>query len=269
MLKIIDQVAMKAGTTSSRIGFARQGNGSWKVWDRYLTVDGKRAYHLGNIHQTCEILFERLEGAGTSINVEGTVEALASGIRAISDPEVAHVGGGLPVDDYMVCLSEAVLQLVRPGQPNDYFVKEQTELWGTDRFWDLPHDPRVAYYRAGEVSLEKGMKLFHFVIPMFPESWLDEEVVSGYVRQVNDGGIPTAVAISLLDVKGPADWKGEIDPTEHWVLSHFLIDGHHKVCAARESGRQVRLLSFISITQGISTRKQIERAIDASSGLRE
>jgi hypothetical protein len=266
MLKIIDQAAMQTGTTNSRIGFATEGSGAWKVWDRYLTVDGKRAYHLGNIHQTCEFLFERLDGARTSINVENTAEALASGIRAISDPVVAQVGAGLPGDDYVACLSEAMLQLVRPGQPDDYFVKEQTALWGTDRFWDLPHDPRVSYYRAGEASLGNGMKLFQFVIPMFPESWLDPEVVSGYVRQVDDGGIPTAVAISLLDVKGPSDWKGEIDPTEHWSLSHFLIDGHHKVCAARESGRPVRLLSFISLTHGISTRKQIERAIGATSG---
>ena len=170
MLKIIDQAAMQAGTTNSRIGFAREGSGAWKVWDRYLTVDGKRAYHLGNVHQTCEFLFERLDGARTSINVENTAQALVSGIRAISDPAVAQVGAGLPGDDYVVCLSEAMLQLVRPGQPNDYFVKEQTALWGTDRFWDLPHDPRVSYYRAGEVSLGERMTLYQFVIPMFPES---------------------------------------------------------------------------------------------------
>jgi hypothetical protein len=265
MLQIIDRAAMNTGAESSRIGFATAGGGTFEVWDRYLTVDGKRAYHLGNVCQTCEFLFERLDGANTSVNVENTAEALLSGIRAISDPAVSQVGSGVPRDEYMVCLSEATLQLVRPGQQNDYFVNEQTALWGPNQFWDLPHDPRVPYYRAGEINLGNGEKLFHFVIPMFPENWLDKKVVVGYLAQVNDGGIPTAVAISLLDVKGPADWKGEIDPTEHWIMSHFLIDGHHKVAAAREAGRPVRLLSFLSLTHGISTPEQIAKAVDASS----
>jgi hypothetical protein len=266
VLQILDHAAMTTGTTRSRIGFATEGGGAWKVWDRFLTVDGKRAYHLGNICQTCQFLFERLDGANTSINVETAIDVLTSGIHAISEPAVAQLGMGLPSDDYVVCLSEALLHLVKPGEPDDYFVKEQTQLWGIDQFWDLPHDPRVPYYRAGEVSLGQGMKLFHFVIPMFPENWLDKKVISDYVKQIEGGGTPTAVAISLLDVKGPAVWHSEVDRTEHWVISHFLIDGHHKICGARQSGRPARLLSFISLTHGISTREQIDRAVSASLG---
>jgi hypothetical protein len=170
----------------------------------------------------------------------------------------------LPNDDYQVCLSEARLRLVIPGQPDDYFVKEQVALWGIDQFWNLPHDPRVPYYRAGEANLGNREKLFHFVIPMFPENWLDKKVVSEYVERFEAGEVPTAVSISLLDIKGPAVWHGEIGPTEHWVFSHFLIDGHHKICAALQAGRPVRLLNFISCTRGISTRDEIEQAASAS-----
>jgi hypothetical protein len=264
MLRILDRVAMNAGTAESRIGFATEGGGAWKVWDRFLTVDGKKVYHLGNICQTCEFLFERLDGANTSVNIESAVDALAAGVQAISDPVVAQLGAGLPTDDYLVCMSEAMLQLVVPGHPDDYFVNEQVALWGINQFWNLPHDPRVPYYRAGEMNLGNGKKLFHFVIPMFPENWLDKKVVSEYVQRFEAGDSPTAVSISLLDIKGPATWQGEIDPTEHWVFSHFLVDGHHKVCAARQSGRPVRLLNFISFTHGISTRDDIEQAVSAS-----
>jgi hypothetical protein len=45
------------------------------------------------------------------------------------------------------------------------------------------------------------------------------------VQRFEAGDAPSAVSISLLDIKGPAVWHGEIDPTEHWVFSHFLIDG--------------------------------------------
>jgi hypothetical protein len=99
------------------------------------------------------------------------------------------------------------------------------------------------------------------VIPMFPENWMDKQVVSDYVRRLESGDTPRAVSISLLDVKGPADWEAKIDPTEHWIFSHYLIDGHHKVCAAHQAGRPIRLLNFVSCTKGISTREQTQEAL--------
>ena len=145
MLGIFSRAVIKTGTAESRIGFASEGGGSYEVWDRCLTVDGKRAYHLGNVCQTCQFLFERLDGANTSVEVDRAVDALGVGISSISDPVVAGIGTGLPTDDYIVCLSDAKLQLVRPGDQDDYFRKEQTDLWGVNAFWDLPHDPG---YRA-------------------------------------------------------------------------------------------------------------------------
>jgi hypothetical protein len=99
--RILDRAAIKTGTADSRIGFATEGGG-WKIWDRILTVDGKKVYHLGNICQTCQFLFERLDGANTSVNIESAVDALATGVHSISDPVVAQLGTGLPDDDYLV-----------------------------------------------------------------------------------------------------------------------------------------------------------------------
>ena len=100
---------------------------------------------------------------------------------------------------------------------------------------------------------------------MFPENWLDKKVVSDYVQRLEACGAPSAVSISILDIKGPAVWQGDIDPTEHWALSHFIVDGHHKVCAARQTGRPVRMLNFVSCTRGISTREDVELAVSASA----
>jgi len=129
-----------------------------------------------------------------------------------------------------------------PGHPDDYFVNEQVALWGIDQSWNLPHDPRVPYYRAGEMNLGNGKKLFHFVIPMFPENWLDKKVVSEYVQRFEAGDSPTAVSISMLGIKGPATWQGEIDPTEHWFFRTSLLTAH-----------------------GISARDDIEKAASASA----
>ena len=52
------------------------------------------------------------------------------------------------------------------------------------------------------------------------------------------------MAYSLLDVSQPAIGGCE-DDYEHWLLSHFLLNGHHKVAAAAKTGRAVRLLSLV------------------------
>jgi len=75
--------------------------------------------------------------------------------------------------------------------------------------------------------------------------------------------MPTALAISLLDVKAPAVWEKEPDVTAHWCLVHYLLDGHHKLFASTQENRQVGLLSFISVNNGISTVEQIKQSLDA------
>ncbi len=39
---------------------------------------------------------------------------------------------------------------------------------------------------------------------------------------------PTALAVSLLDVKAPAARREQSAVAEHWCVSHYLLDGHHK-----------------------------------------
>jgi hypothetical protein len=76
-------------------------------------------------------------------------------------------------------------------------------------------------------------------------------------------GSGTAVAVSVLDVKGPADWVGEepSGPLEHWCLTHYLLDGHHKLHAAHLSGRPLRLLTFVALSQGVSTKEQVDEVL--------
>lgn len=264
MVRLLERLDLQTGSDHSRISLETQGGGAWAVWDRYLAVDGKRAYHLGNICSTCAFLFQRLEGANTSVEVANTAEALRNGVSDLSNRVVKQIGEGLPKDDYVVCLAEHELSLVRPGEEDDFYRKEQIALYGIDSFWDLPHDPRVPYYRTGGRNLGGHAALFQFVVPMFPERWLKQDVIKDYERRFALEQHPTAVALSLLDVKGPADWnEGASDIAEHWTLTHFLLDGHHKAAAARTVGTPLRLLSFIATTKGVSDRSELEIALQA------
>jgi hypothetical protein len=99
-------------------------------------------------------------------------------------------------------------------------------------------------------------RLFDFVVPMFPETWLNDDRMEFYSGQLQRGVEPTAVALSVLDVKGPAD-----EGADHWCMAHYLLDGHHKVAAAARSGRPITLVSFIAVDHGISSAAKVDIAL--------
>ena len=67
----------------------------------------------------------------------------------------------------------------------------------------------------------------------------------------------TAVALSLLDVKGP--YVGGID---HWCLTYVLLDGHHKMAAAALSRRPLTLVSFRDCDLSVASPAKIEAVLD-------
>jgi hypothetical protein len=98
---------------------------------------------------------------------------------------------------------------------------------------------------------------------MVPPAWNDRDRVAEY--SVAEAGEPgTAVAYSLLDALQPA--MGEADDYyEHWVLTHFLLDGHHKIEAAARDGRPVRLLSLLDERISIASPKELTTMVEARS----
>ncbi len=244
------------------MSFATEGGGAWKEWDRYLMLEGKKAFHIGNVCETCTFFFQRMGGANASVNPEGVVEALAGGLTALDSPVIEQVQKIMPKGDYIVSLHEAEPTLVAPGDPADYFVKEQQDLWGVDSFWGLPHHPKTEYYRTQNMPLGNGRCLFEFLVPMFPHNWLDTRRVAEMKRRIGVGVAPTAVALSVLDVKQPADWDGDPDINAHYCLAHYLLDGHHKTYAASQEKRPVSVVAFLAMNEGVSSHEQKEAIME-------
>ncbi|MEN9868439.1 MAG: hypothetical protein RL748_4029 [Pseudomonadota bacterium] len=46
---LLETKEIEVAESNSVLGFATEGGGAWKIWDRYLTIDGQHAYHIGNI----------------------------------------------------------------------------------------------------------------------------------------------------------------------------------------------------------------------------
>jgi hypothetical protein len=98
---------------------------------------------------------------------------------------------------------------------------------------------------------------------MFPSNYLHADAVAAYKASLSRGVVPTALAISVLDVKQPAVWQGEREITEHWCLSHYVLDGHHKLYAAAQAGKPITMLSFLAADKGVSTLEQVSKGIEA------
>jgi hypothetical protein len=248
--------------SGSLLAFESTGSEHTKVWDRFLTVEGKPAYHIGNVCGTCSFFFERLDGANQSISPSEISDSLGQGLKELDDSLLGKIKVILPEGEYIASLLEVVPDRVLPGSGNDYFAHDQVDLWGIDGFWNLPHYTKTEYYRSRSMNLGGRRKLFEFVIPMFPGNWLKADEVDAYRTGIASGQKPTALALSVLDVKQPATWNGEPAVTEHWCLAHYLLDGHHKMFAASAIDKPITLLSFLSLSESVATEENISKLID-------
>lgn len=117
---------------------------------RYLRIEGRRAYEVGNRCETCTFWFTRLEGANTNVSVDGIRSRLALGLQSVMDSAVEEFSRVLSSGKYIVALLDVLPRLVGPTDADGYFAREQVDLWRTDGFWGLPHYPHSEYYRLDD-----------------------------------------------------------------------------------------------------------------------
>ncbi|MFJ8017323.1 hypothetical protein [Streptomyces sp. NPDC096339] len=219
---------------------------------RLLMVDDEPAFELSFYCGTCPLLFRRLRTATQKLSLESMQERLTGALDDPDDGGVIDVFGGLlPEGEYLPLLLSVEPRLVVPGREGDYFSGEQVTTWGIDQFWGLPEHPHTPYYRTFETAVDADAHLYEFVVPMVPPTWNERERVEEYLALMERGTVPTAVAISTLDVCQPSLDLAD-DPSAHWGLTHFLLDGHHKLEAAATAGRPVRLLSLLTLGESLA-----------------
>ncbi|MFJ9822647.1 hypothetical protein ACIRU3_47230 [Streptomyces sp. NPDC101151] len=223
---------------------------------RLLAVDGAPVFELSFWCGSCPFLFRRLEGATQTLSLESVQERLAGQLVGLDDGVLDAFGALLPEGQYLPLLLRVEPSLVVPGQDGDYFSHEQPATW--DAVYGPAEHPHTPYYRTFETVVDADAHLYEFVVPMVPPSWNNRERVQEYVEQMGQGALPTAVAVSTLDTCEPA--VGDpADQYEHWGLTHFLLDGHHKLEAAASAGRGVQLLSLLALDAGLAEARDYSR----------
>lgn len=229
---------------------------------RRLTLRGLPVFELGLWCGTCPALFQKLsEPEAADLGISN--DRLNAGLETIEADVLRTYGKTLPRSRYTVLLIDVTPQLVTPGGASDYFSHEQVATWGVDPVVGSPENPATPYYRTFETAIGPNQHLYEFVVPMVPPAWNDEERVAKYSEDPGTAPV-TAVAYSLLDIVQPAMEEGD-DCYEHWVLSHFLLDGHHKMQAAAIAGQPVRLLSLLDERISIPSPDELATLVEARS----
>jgi hypothetical protein len=211
---------------------------------------------------TCPALFRKLaEPDAADLGLAN--ELLNAGLQAIDDRVLGVYGKVLPESEYTVFLLEVTPRLVEPGTRSDYFSHEQVATWGVDPVAGSPGDPGTPYYRTFEAPAGGNRHLYEFVVPMVPPAWNSKARIAEYSAAPATEPA-TAVTYSLLDVLQPAMDEGE-DYYQHWVLSHFLLDGHHKIEAAARDRRPIRVLTLVDERVSIAAPEDLTAMVETRS----
>lgn len=250
-MELLQSRKIEIKSSGSIISFQKTGAGRWKEWDRFIAIEGKKAFHIGNICGTCNFFFERLEGANQKISIETMIDEVGNKSVQLDTDTYYEIEKLIPVGNYYVLRLTVIPQFIKLGSDFDYFNKEDIGTFGLNSFWGLPHYPKINYYREIDLEIDERSKLFNFLIPIVPENWLDNNVTEAYKIKLDSGLIPTAIAISHIDVKEPADWEDDQKHTKHICLANYILDGHHKLFCAANIGKPINLISFISIDNSI------------------
>lgn len=254
---ILDNKRLLLEKSESRLGFTTTGGsgGAWKVWDRFITLDGEKLFHIGNICGTCAFFFRQLKNdIQGSYAIDELKENLNKGVKSLDIHTLDILSKILPAtkpEDKNYCEYDALLLEINPhitrfNDKGDYFKEDQSKLW-----YDADEETDsigAAYYRGIDSKITDNEKLYEFYIPLYQPEQLNTERVNYYREKIRKGIKPTAISLSVVDAKTSMIYIDEPADgiTGHWCFANYMLDGHHKMYAAALEKKPITLISFLT-----------------------
>jgi hypothetical protein len=242
------------------------------LWYAAVTVNGERVFQYGCPCGTCGITFKKVASQTDRVSDAEAVDLLGELDHVPSEFALRRLARILPQGTYHMAVIEEPVRLIMPGAPDDYFAREVVRLFGLEPpEYEKPQDPGTPYYRlgpdhelavphsGGELRLGSDFRytypggvtktlLTQIVMPLQDPATLDRGRVEHWKSKSRAGCPLTAFAVSVLDNQSPAVVKGDKDYSYkgQMLLTHCLLDGHHRVQAASETGSPVRVLTLLA-----------------------
>jgi hypothetical protein len=227
-------------------------------WYCHLTIAGERVFEYGCPCGTCGIVFRKVGSTAHHVNDSEAVQLLGNLDSVPSNAELRRLARVLEPGFYHPTVVEGTVLLIEPGALDDYFATDVVRLFGLEPpDYEKPSGPRTSYYklgsdreleRTGRVGGPHKALVTAVVMPLHEPSQLNRERIEYWKRQQNAGMNLTALAVSVLDNQEPA--MSPVDHTyayeEQFLLTNCVLDGHHRIQAAAESGAPVRILSLLA-----------------------
>ena len=238
------------GVEYSRIRFVT-GDPSRRA--NLLVIDDSAVIETRGWCGTCPFWF-RNYGSRTQVSLASVEELLRQGLDRLDERAIQQYAELLPRGRYLPLLLRIAPRRIGSSGKGSYWRKELTDWWSekASKPEDIPTSP---HYRTFEGTMDANTQLFEFVLPLVSPHLNDQDRVKRYAEVLASSDRPTAVALSILTVH-------EMN-REHWILTHFLLDGHHKMQAAAETGRRLRLLSLLAIDESLFARDGSADQLDA------
>jgi hypothetical protein len=258
---LIESRRIESKSTSPIVGFERSKPTGWS--ERFLTIDGEQRFLTGYWCDTCFFVFKRLPG-GVRHSPLDISQMLRTGIGNLDEAPIETILQSLPAGRYEGLLLRTTPIQVALGSDLDYFSHEQPDDWDPpyDDETGLPYYPAIDYYITESCTfLGREDRVFEFIVPLYPTRFTNRGRVEEW-RETLIQGTSTAVAISVIDLKTPTVYT---DPprARHVCITHYLLDGHHRMLAAAELQRPLQLLSFLYFDQSLLREEYVEEALAA------
>ena len=188
-----------------------------------LDHKGNTLYEIGYGCDTCNAHFKHIKPARLPIAPDRLGQLLEEGLHSLSKEIVETITFLLPKGTYIVGLLRLIPNLMEQGERPWYMEFE------TDNYW------------TGHERVYKNQSRFEAIFPLIDTKRLNRRRIRHYEERFKSGDQPTALVLSRLEVR---NIRGEYT---QWVLSHFLLDGHHKMLAASNSSDSLTVLSFLRL----------------------
>ncbi len=224
---------------SGRLSFTTR-DGDQRPWWRDLDLDGQPLYRIGNLCDTCEAIFSRMAAAELPLAPADLALRLRNGLKDLSQGVLDTVAAILPNGRYA-----ATLLTIQP-----VYTPAEQRLSSTSG--------KHAFRQVS--SLTATLKIAEVFLPLIGEDQFDLAVIDRYEKVIQQGSQPTALALSVLDVRALSGKAYE------WQLVHFLLDGHHKIMAASRLHRPITLLSFFALDESFAPLAEIEQVLKLRFG---
>lgn len=242
----------------------------------HVSIAGESIWEFGAPCGTCGVLFSKLAKTDQRLS-DAQAQMIMGDLSTL--PDDAHLkalGALLESGEYAVEVFEGVPTLVTPGADEDFFVTDYARLHGEPHDPADLHDPKTSYFRFGQqIELPNAAAwgapwpalLLSFLLPLQNLRRLDKGRVAELEGEAWTGKQLTALAVSIVDQQSPA--TDVCDPTypyrEHRAVVHFLIDGHHRAAAAANTGKPLRVLSFVRLDASIADAPALRDAVEKLS----